>query len=204
MQYTLGCETAVCLKSIHKVTRTAAGRSWSNRIGQQIATLQQQCPRQIKRIACVQHMLRFLTEQAFRVEDRPITWLHGDLHADNLVLSYEDSVYLIDFEKSCLGDPVSDLCPLLVDLSPHSVPFVSALIDCYFCNRVDSRLLTLVAFYSALDVLSRLVRDVSADAPAQQESLARAARLTRDYAGFKSMVPVWFKPLPALPGRYME
>lgn len=197
-QYEQGILAALYLKTIHSSSNPPQAKAWVAMIERKIQSLRQACKFYQIRSSCVAKLLDFLTEQSTLCENRPVMLVHGDFHIDNMVMSFENKLHLIDFEKWNYGDPISDLGPMVARMHDISVPFMVGVLDSYFNFQIGVHELRLLAFFAAIDVLENLV-EAAKNAPDKIPDALNAARcLMRDYNQFRSIVPMWYKRLPEI------
>ena len=205
VQFAQGIDAANYLKNIHCSASPPQVNTWADVIGRKIKYLRQACKKLQIRSAYVGKLLDFLASQANLMANRPTTLLHGDFHLDNMVMSFEDNLHVIDFEKWNYGDPISDLGPMVARMQGISIPFMIGVLDGYFNYQIGVRELRLLAFYAAVDALANIVLAAESCPEKLPDALAAARNLIKEYNQFRSIVPVWYKRLPEirpLPNRH--
>ena len=198
MQYIQGAEAGKYLRQIHLCIDPDRPRGESAVIGKKIGRLQDLCGPLSAKMSCLPKMLDFLHANLDLVANRPQVFLHGDFHVDNLVISYEDSLHLIDFEKWRFGDPVSEIGSALMRLREVSPTFLIGMIDSYFAFKIHVNDLRLLAFYAVLDTLEQIVRSLDQDPQSQKIAMERAKLLLKDYSNFATIKPAWYNWLPEI------
>ncbi|MDW7657858.1 MAG: phosphotransferase [Bacillota bacterium] len=198
VQYLLGQETAVYLHALHGCEAPTGPDLWAQKICQQIDQVQATCSDADKDLSCVNSLLQFVLDNAHIVGQQPQRVLHGDLTPANLIFSYETSVSLIDFEKWQFGDPLADLTPIMTDFSHISSRFATGFLDCYFHYQTDVRTFRCLAFYAALRRLQQYAAACAAGEMARQLAIQDVRQLVKDYSGFSTVVPVWYRVMPQM------
>jgi aminoglycoside phosphotransferase (APT) family kinase protein len=198
MQYVLGHEIGVYLQVMHTCEVSERERHWSCLIDQEIQQLEKQCSKKDLRLVCIQRLFRFVRDHQSVTRHRPQAVLHGDLHAGNLVFSAEQSVSFIDFEKWKIGDPLSDLAPVMTDIQLVSRWFSVGFLDGYFQYQVGVRHFRLIAYYVALYILKKYLSIRPEYTEARRSALKWMRTLMKDFNGFRQVVPAWYKEMPRM------
>jgi len=124
--------------------------------------------------------------------NRPQVLLHGDFKNENIIMSYEYSLNLIDFDSWSYGDPMFDLANVLTSIHRFSQPYALGILDCYFAFRVTDLEMQLITCYAVLNLLERLVAQKNTDESVGQ-IFDEVRALMKDFQGFKRIDPVWYK-----------
>lgn len=138
-------------------------------------------------------VLRFAKEHLDKIYDLPPVYRHGDFHSDNLVITKEGTIGLIDFNRIDCGDPYEDFRHIPLLDAGRSVPFATGVIDGYFEQGVPSSFWETLAVYVAQTSMTQInwaerfgIDEV--DMMQQQFHKTKA-----DYDAFTRMVPKWFE-----------
>ena len=208
-QYALGVDAALCLKRIHCCQVPARNSAWEQQQLSRIAAVRDDLRRWEKRGNRCLQAHRFLERIADDLASvggllagRPIRLLHGGFHTENIILSFENSLSLIDLENWQYGDPLFDLATALTQIRQISLPCAIGVLDGYFAFLVSDRELRLLRFYSGLDMLEGLVQP--------ERQLRRSGgdivpfmAFMKDYQNGRELCPTWYKRmrLPGQPAR---
>ena len=197
-QYAQGIDAAVYLKTIHGSMAPPQSNNWPILINRKIIHMRHVCRERQIRAACADKLLDYLAAQSNLVANRPLSLLHGDFHIGNMVMTFENSLHLIDFEKWKFGDPISDMGPMVARMHAVSVPFMMGVLDCYFNFQISVQELRLLAFYAAIDAVACIVWAAETSPDRLPGALLQARNLLKDYNHFRSIVPIWYKRLPEI------
>jgi aminoglycoside phosphotransferase (APT) family kinase protein len=192
-QYSLGVDAGLCLKQIHQCRIPPRADCWETR--------------QMARIAKIQNKLRFcrLKQNMIRktidlidaernlLAKRPQRLLHGGFHTDNFILSYENSLSMIDLENWQYGDPLADLANVLTQIRHVSLPCAIGVLDCYFTFQVSDLELRLLRLYGALDLIEKLMQGNRLDQPVNERDLLQLQVFLKDYQSLRVICPVWYR-----------
>ncbi len=148
-----------------------------------------------------QKIINLINNNLPLLADRPQRLLHGGFETDNVVISYEDSLSLIDLDNWQYGDPLYDLANVLTQSRHLGVPYAIGILDCYFCFEISDTDLRLMALYGAMNLIERAAtQQINLDA-----SFQRTAELIqlfiRDFHGCRNISPFWYKRMRNVSGK---
>lgn len=198
IRYLLGQETAVYLYALHSCTAPTGPEQWAQQTRQRIDNALTACRGRDREPVCVRRLQQFVLDNCQVAAQQPQSVLHGDLTPANLIFSYEQSVGLIDFEKWHFGDPLADLAPVMTDFFRISTCFATGLLDSYFHYRVETRSFRRLAFYAALRMLQQYAAACAGDEAARQLVIEDIRQVVKEYNGFSSVVPAWYREMPRI------
>jgi aminoglycoside phosphotransferase (APT) family kinase protein len=136
-------------------------------------------------------MMRFISEGLKYLRDRPQTLQHGDFHPGNLILTPQETLSLIDFNRTDFGDPWEEFVRVTAFTKDVSVPFALGQIDGYFGGPAPELFFRLLALYAAIDAHFGIIWAIPFGKDEIRRSLARSKAILEDYLGFETYVPVW-------------
>ena len=192
-QYYFGTEAGLFLKYVHHCKIPPRRNCWAQqqavRIGR-IMEFYQSCRH---KIPYDRKLFDLILRCQPLMADRPQVLLHGDFKNENIIMSYEYSLNLIDFDSWQYGDPMFDLANVLTSIHKFSHPYALGILDCYFAFRVTDLEMQLITCYAVLNLLEKLIA-VQKEADETIGLILEEARtLMRDFQGFKRIDPVWYK-----------
>eukprot|EP01133_Synstelium_polycarpum_P003984 gene3984-4614_t len=126
------------------------------------------------------------------------SFLHGDFHLANMVVSPNNKLSIIDFNRHIFGDPLRDFNRVSVFTRSFSVDFARGQVDGYNHNNNNNnqsleQFFRRLSFYAALDSFFGVLWAIPHGPDAIQSSLKRAQLVWEDFKGFKSIVPLWYQ-----------
>jgi aminoglycoside phosphotransferase (APT) family kinase protein len=123
--------------------------------------------------------------------------LHGDFSLDNIVLSHEGNLALIDFSEWHYGDPLHDLAQVMTRIQKSCPIYAIGILECYLADGDKDNKLKIINLYAAFN----LIEDVLTNQNSGQESLDQALEdvqvFMRDLKGCRQDKPVWYKSVRA-------
>jgi len=75
------------------------------------------------------------------LKNRPQTYQHGDFHIGNLIVTPDNTLGVIDFNRWDYGDPFEEFYKMMLFSRELSIPFAMGQINGYFENRVPNNFL---------------------------------------------------------------
>jgi aminoglycoside phosphotransferase (APT) family kinase protein len=191
-QYELGKEAGQILRQIHSVESPVTILNWEERYNRKIdhkIDLYKNCG--IK-MAGEEAMLQFIENHRYLLKDRPQVLQHGDFHVGNLLITPDEQIGVIDFNRYDYGDPWEEFNRIVfsVRVSEH---FSTGMIDGYFDNNIPEDFMSLMTLYIATNAVSSLPWAIpfgEQEIKVMQENIAS---ILKHYQNFTQRVPTWYK-----------
>jgi serine/threonine-protein kinase len=136
--------------------------------------------------------LRYINQAFPCLHGIPQTFLHGDYHVGNMIVSPDDQLYVIDFNRYKFGDPVRDFSRLAVFSRMVSVDFARGQIDGYCGAHPTNNFFQRMAFYTAFDTLFSVLWARSFGEDEIRNTGQRIQMVWEDFDGFSRYVPLWY------------
>eukprot|EP01133_Synstelium_polycarpum_P003985 gene3985-4615_t len=121
-------------------------------------------------------------------------FLHGDYHLSNMVISADNKLSIIDFNRYRFGDPMRDFNRMTIFTRSFSVDFARGQVDGYNKdnNQPLEQFFRRISFYAAFDSFFSVLWAIPYGPDEIQASIKRALQVWEDFKGFKSIVPIWY------------
>lgn len=191
-QYELGMESGAILKSIHAIPAPKDQQRWGDRFNYKI-------DRNIRNykncgivIPHVDKIIKYINENRYLLEDREQTIQHGDYHVGNLIITENNKIGVIDFNRYDFGDPWEEFNRIVFSLSV-SIPFSVGQINGYFTNNVPDKFFKLMALYIASNSLSSLPWAIPFGQAEVETMLRNTNKMFEYYDYFNTYKPSWYK-----------
>lgn len=192
-QYDFGISAGQMLKKIHSVPAPDSQPDWETRMRRKVelkATQYKDCGHTVPND---KKIWQFIQNNISYVSDRPQTLQHGDFHVGNLIITRQQKLGLIDFNRLDFGDPWEEFCRLTTFSRRVSIPFTRGQINGYFNNQPPDLFFRLMALYTAIDAHFSIIWAIPFGGKEIAGSLERSKMNYRDYQGFETYIPVWYK-----------
>ncbi|MBP2133393.1 aminoglycoside phosphotransferase (APT) family kinase protein [Methanomicrobium sp. W14] len=199
VQYDLGCSAGRELSKIHGVDAPAGTDGWYEHQSEKMKKKWDAFKESgIKTgIIDIDRLSGYLLENESCMNCKRQSFLHGDYHPGNLIVTDKKLSGIVDFNRYGWGDPVYDFLKAGYFTTQVSVPFARGQVDGYNSGRPSSEFWKKYAFYVAAmiipDILWSHWYSLKTGSPDQTElSWERVKRVYSDHDGFESDVPVWY------------
>ena len=136
---------------------------------------------------------RYFEENKHLVNDRPLSFCHGDYFTANLIVSENNDISVIDWDLYGFGDPWNEFSAAInnADVFPH---FTTGLIRGYFGSEPSTEFWPLAALYLSMSSLLCVCWAVYGQQ--SQESLESCINNVKNtllwFDGMKNPVPTWY------------
>jgi len=125
------------------------------------------------------------------IEERPTALMHQDFQTDNMVISPEDELYVIDFQMCGVADAYHVLTGVGVS-AMYSVPFAMGQIDGYFGETVPEDFWKKYNLYMTAEMLYAFTVGVHMEEE-REETLHMFDDEMDRMKNNGSLVPTWYK-----------
>jgi len=191
-QYKFGIKAGKILQKIHAVEIPEPLTDWDvhfNKKTDKRLKIYDEC--EIK-IPGADAFIAYIEQNRHLLKGRPQTFQHGDYHIGNMILTAENKVIPIDFNRLDTGDPWEEFNRILFckDISPA---FASGRVDGYFDGDVPDKFWQLLAFYISSNTLGGIAWALDFGEEEVNFSLKQAQRTLKDYDNMTLIVPKWYK-----------
>ena len=190
--YNLGYQTGVILAKLHtlKVDTSTEGK-WIDKFKAKMLRKYkalEECELEIEHIDIVKE---FVENNYHLLENRPLTFTHGDFHVNNLIVD-NNEIGVIDFEKNKISDPYDDLKPFVWNVFVSEY-FQTGLINGYFLDNIPSDFFPILKMYAAENFISFLPWAYKVGGETLTNAYKINTSLMEWYDKFNLVVPTFYK-----------
>ena len=190
-QYTLGLKSGEILKLIHSLPAPKEQEDWSSRFNRKTSN------KIAKYKACGikftddDRVINYIENNRHLLSNRPQCYQHGDYHVGNMVISVDNKLSIIDFNRSDFGDPWEEFNRIVwsAKVSPH---FATGQLNGYFGGKPPLEFFQLLAFYISSNTLSSIYWAI----PFGEEEIATMKNQAKDvlywFDNMQNPVPTWY------------
>ncbi|MGI5998868.1 MAG: aminoglycoside phosphotransferase family protein [Lutispora sp.] len=191
-QYMLGVKSGQNLRRIHSIPAPSGLEDWYYRFVRindgRLRTF----------FSCGVHIdgsdaiLAFYEENRHLLRGRPQCFIHGDYHNDNLLISANRDIMVVDWDliDSLYGDPWSEFSRILnANLVPH---FTTGQIHGYFDGEPPEEFWRILALYLSTGALMLVSWAVYVEPSCLDECKQTASNIMNWFDGMRSPVPKWY------------
>lgn len=191
-QYKLGVESGKILKLIHSIPAPENQENWSVRFNNKI-------DRNIRNynncgivIPHADKIIKYINDNRYLLENREQTIQHGDFHVGNLIITKNQKIGVIDFNRYDFGDPWEEFNRIVFSLK-FSIPFTEGQINGYFNNNVPDKFFKLMALYIAANSLSSVPWAIPFGQLEIDTMLWNINKMLEYYDYFNTYKPTWYQ-----------
>ena len=191
-QYEHGLKAGKILRKIHSIPAPLNQQNWETRFKNKI---QQKLRNYAKCGIKIDHdteFIKFIQENSSYLANRPQVLHHGDFHTGNLIISPEDIIGVIDFNRVDYGDPWEEFNRCIFSWRV-SVPFTLGQIHGYFNNEVPDLFFRLMTLYIAANTVGSIHWAIPYGKNEIETMLTNAEKIFQWYNGFKTYIPLWYQ-----------
>jgi aminoglycoside phosphotransferase (APT) family kinase protein len=190
-QHMLGLQSGEILRKIHSIPAPETQEEWANRFNRKTDL-------KIKKYReCGIHfegdeaVIGYLEQNRSLLEGRPQCYQHGDYHVGNMILSHENILSIIDWNRPDFGDPWEEFNRIVwsAAASPH---FATGQLAGYFGCKPPPEFFSLLAFYIASNTLSSIYWAISFGQAEVDTMMKQSQDVLHWFDGMKNPVPTWY------------
>ncbi len=190
-QYDLGVQSGIILKEIHEINCPPNQKSWREHYNQKIESkikLYKNCGITSKN---ADKILTYIEKYRHLINDRPQTFHHGDYHIGNMLITPENNIAVIDFNRLDFGAPWEEFNRISWSAS-ESPLFASGQINGYFDNEIPDDFFKLMALYIGVNQLGAIPWAIPYGAQQIEILVQQTEEILEWYDNFNRTIPRWY------------
>jgi aminoglycoside phosphotransferase (APT) family kinase protein len=145
-QFEVGVRCGATLRDLHQLSLVRSSMDWSQRyqeIEHDILVKYTQSPIRLYNETIGYN---YLETHRTLLQNRPLVIKHGDYHAANLLVTPNNGIGIIDFDRCMISDPYEEFAILVWTAENHPA-FARGQIAGYFQNQIPDDFFPLLAYY---------------------------------------------------------
>jgi len=190
-QYGLGIKAGNALKTIHSVKGGLDNETWIDHYREKTERVIDRYKKCSIKLNYEEDVIDFIRSNLFRLEGREVTLQHGDYHVGSFIVTKDNQLGIIDFNRSSYGDPWEEY-DRFVFTWRASIPFAIGQIDGYFDHDVPESFFKLMSLYNATNMLASIPWAIPFGEADVQVMLENCDEIFDCYDGFQSIIPKWY------------
>lgn len=191
-QYELGIKAGKILKKFHSISAPPEQKDWEQRMLSKFDRHLKRYKDSGIRVANDELALKFIQYNLHLLKNRPQTYQHGDFHIGNMILTNENELGIIDFNRWNYGDPFEEFYKMTIFSRELSIPFACGQINGYFDKKIPEDFFNTLALYLADVILFSIVWAIPYGEDEVKGMIRRAEMVLDDYDNFNMIIPKWF------------
>lgn len=191
-QYQYGIQAGIILKKIHSIPAPEGQPDWAEYFdakAQRKIKAYRECGLQY---SCGESMVQYLMKNRQLLQNRPVTYQHGDYHIGNMMIDHTGKLYVIDFEKDDFGDPWEEF-NRIVWCAQASPAFARGILDGYFENRIPELFWKLLAYYICSNAIGSLPWAISYGQQEVDTITKQGEEILSWYNNMNEIIPSWYR-----------
>lgn len=154
-QYVLGIRSGKILRHIHSIPAPKEQEEWSSRFNRKTTYKIAKYKECGIRFENDDKIINYIENNRYLLCGRQQSYQHGDYHVGNMIISSDNALSIIDFNRSDYGDPWEEFNRIVwsATVSPH---FATGQINGYFDGKPPAEFFKLLAFYISSNTLSSI------------------------------------------------
>jgi len=190
-QFDVGTRCGATLRELHQLSLVRSSMDWSQRyreIEQDILLKYAQSP-----IRLHNESLGFSYLESHRslLQNRPFVIKHGDYHAANLIVTPNNDIGIIDFDRCMISDPYEEFA-ILVWTAEHHPAYARGQIAGYFQNRIPDDFYPLLAYYITVYAFEHVSWALGYGKHSEDTIQKTAEGILDLYDGYRCLLPKWY------------
>lgn len=190
-QYVLGIKSGEILKKIHSIPAPKDQEEWSIRFNRKTNYKIEKYKACGIKFDGDDKIIGYIENNCHLLSGRPQCYQHGDYHVGNMIISLDNTLSIIDFNRPDFGDPWEEFNRIVwsAAASPH---FATGQIRGYFGGEPPIEFFKLLAFYISSNTLSSIYWAI----PFGEEEITKMKNQAGDvltwFDNMNNPVPTWY------------
>ncbi|MFA7674226.1 MAG: phosphotransferase [Clostridia bacterium] len=190
-QYMLGIRSGEILKLMHSIPAPDGQEDWNARFTRKVNYKINKYRACGIRFNGDDRIIEYIEKNRQLLVSRPQCYQHGDYHVGNMIISHDDMLSIIDFNRQDHGDPWEEFNRIVwsVTVSPA---FATGQINGYFNGKPPTEFFRMLAFYISSNTLSSIYWAI----PFGDKEIATMMKQAKDvlewFSNMDDPVPAWY------------
>ena len=193
-QYDLGVQAGVILREIHQINCPPNQPKWSIYYNRKIESKIERYKNCGIRLKNADKILTCIKKHRHLIDNRPQSFHHGDYHIGNMLITPENTLAIIDFNRLDFGDLWEEFNRIIWSAA-KSPAFASGQIHGYFDYEIPSGFFELMALYIAVNQLGGIPWAVPYGKQQVEVLVRQTEEVLEWYDDFKLIIPRWYNQL---------
>lgn len=190
-QYVLGLEAGRILRKMQTLEAVPASADWLNGYGTKIDSYIDKYQHCGMTFDGDEVIIQFIESNRHLMDNRPMCFTHDDFHVGNMIISPENKLSIIDFQRFRMVEPTHAMSGLVFSAktSPH---FATGQIHGYFEGDVPEDFWKLLALYMAAIAVNALAWSIPYGQDEIDFAYQQIANILSWYDNMQEVVPSWY------------
>ncbi|MEM6377971.1 MAG: phosphotransferase [Bacteroidota bacterium] len=190
-QYDLGRKAGQVLRQIHQISPRLTVNNWQDYYNEKIDRKIASFKNGNFNFAKADKLLNYIEAHRHLLKGRPTRFQHGDFHIGNMLLTPENNLAVIDFNRLDFGDPWEAFNRITWTAS-KSKTFAKGQINAYFKDKVPEVFFALMALYIAVNQIGAFAWAADYGAAEVKIHHDQTLEILDWYDDLRRTVPRWY------------
>jgi aminoglycoside phosphotransferase (APT) family kinase protein len=190
-QFVLGIKSGEMLRTIHSIPAPKELEQWSSRFNRKTNSKIEKYKASGIKFNGDYRVIEYIENNRYLLDGRPQCYQHGDYHVGNMIISQDNTLSIIDFNRPDFGDPWEEFNRIVwsATISPY---FATGQLKGYFGGRPPIEFFKLLAFYISSNTLSSIYWAI----PFGEKEITTMKNQARDvlswFDDMNNPIPIWY------------
>ncbi|KAF0194055.1 MAG: hypothetical protein FD169_2047 [Bacillota bacterium] len=190
-QYVLGIKAGEILRLIHSISAPQGQEEWSSRFNRKTTNKIEKYRACGIKFEGDDKIIDYIENNRHLLSGRVQCYHHGDYHVGNMIVSPDNTLSIIDFNRPDFGDPWEDFNRIVwsATVSPY---FAKGQLNGYFGGRPQLEFFKLLGFYIASNTVSSIYWAI----PFGESEITTMKNQARDvlmwFNNLSNPIPTWY------------
>lgn len=196
LQYQLGYLSGNLLRKIHDCSPAVSEMNWGTIYRKHIDMMIDDYHKVNIPVHYEHEIINYINANKHLLDNRFQVIRHGDFHVGNLIITQENNIGVIDFDKCAVGDAWEEFSGI-VWAARLSKQFARGQVDGYFSGNVPDEFFQLLALYIGIYTLEHVVRSFrnhKEKNPQYLESIySNTDFMSKIFDNYNTYIPNWYR-----------
>lgn len=190
-QYELGIKSGKILRLIHSIPAPIEQEKWDVFFNRKTSDKIEKYKSCGIKIDGDDKIIGYIENNRYLLSHRPQCCQHGDYHVGNMIISPDNALSIIDFNRHDFGDPWEEFNRIVwsAAVSPH---FATGQLNGYFGGRPPIEFFKLLAFYISSNTLSSIYWAITYGENEIVTMKSQAKDVLSWFDNMNNPVPIWY------------
>lgn len=194
LQYQLGYSSGRLLRKMHNYSTVECKIDWGIEYEKNIEKIIDEYKNTNISIHYEKEIISYINANKYLLNGRPQVIRHGDFHVGNLIITPENEIGVIDFDKCAIGDGWEEFGGI-VWAARLSERFAKGQVDGYFSGEIPDDFFRLLALYIGIYALEHVVRSVKhhKDTRTLETIYSNTDFMAKMFENYHTYIPNWYR-----------
>lgn len=190
-QYVLGIKSGEILRAIHSIPAPKEQEEWSSRFNRKTSNKIEKYKACGIKFDGDDKIIEYIENNRYLLDGRPQCYQHGDYHVGNMIISTDNILSIIDFNRPDFGDPWEEFNRIVwsATVSPY---FATGQLNGYFGGRPPVEFFKLLALYISSNTLSSIYWAITFGEKEITTMKNQASDVLSWFDNMNNPIPTWY------------